>query len=142
MALPRSLNSAYYPDGSLAETISTTTSANGLDKTIVTKDGNGIVFETETDNTVVNNDGSTTETLTDVDGSGVVQDTTVTTTGATRHGAQRQPRQTVTIDRDPNGAGYTAAAGSGYHECRWQPLGVHFRSQPRWHADRARRFPR
>ena len=35
--------SAYNPDGTLAETIATTTSANGLSKTTVTADGSGIV---------------------------------------------------------------------------------------------------
>ena len=101
-------NAAYNPDGTLAETIATTTSANGLDKTTVTTDGAGIVLQTETDNTVVNGN-TTTETVTDYNGSGVVLDSTVTTTVTTGATAPNgSPVQTVTIDRDPTGAGYTA----------------------------------
>ncbi len=103
------LNSAYNPDGTLAETISTNTSASGLDKTTVTSDGSGIVLQTETDDTVVNVDGSTTETLTDYNGSGVLLDSTVTTTVATGGTAPNgSPVETVTIGRDPTGTGYTA----------------------------------
>ena len=101
-------NSAYNPDGTLAQTVSTTTSASGLDKTTVTADGSGIVLQTETDNTVVNG-STTTETLTDYNASNVVLDSTVTTTVATGSTAPNgSPVQTVTIDRDPTSAGYTA----------------------------------
>ena len=96
-------NTAYNPDGSLAETVSSTISADGLSKTIVTTDANGIVLRTQTDNTVAIPGGGTTETLTDVNGSGVVQDRTVTTTSA--------DGLTVTIGRDPNGAGVHRPAG-------------------------------
>ena len=51
-------NAAYNVDGTLAQTIATTTSADGLSKTTVTSDGSGIVLQTQTDNTVVN--GNTT----------------------------------------------------------------------------------
>jgi hypothetical protein len=61
-------NAAYNPGGTLAETIATTTSANGLDKTTVTSNGSGIVLDTQTDDTVVNDDGSTAETLSDYNG--------------------------------------------------------------------------
>ena len=102
-------NSAYNPDGTLAQTIATTTSANGLDKTTVTSNGSGIVLDTQTDDTVINADGSTTETLTDVNGAGVLLDRTVTTTSASTGTApDGSPVETVTIDRDPTGAGYTA----------------------------------
>jgi hypothetical protein len=57
-------NAAFNQDGTLAQTIATTTSADGLTKTIVTSDGSGIVVQTDTDATVVNADGSATETLT------------------------------------------------------------------------------
>jgi trimeric autotransporter adhesin len=75
-------NAAYNPGGTLAETIATTTSANGLDKTTVTSNGSGIVLDTQTDDTVINADGSATETLTDYNGSGIVLDSTVTTASA------------------------------------------------------------
>lgn len=101
-------NAAYNPDGTLAETIAATTSADGLSKSTVTSNGSGIVLDTQTDDTVVNGN-TTTETLTDTNGSGVVLDSTVTTTVATGATApDGSPVQTVTIDRDPTGAGYTA----------------------------------
>ncbi len=92
-------NSAYTPDGQLAEQITTTTSANGLDITTTYDwNGDGVIDQTETDDTVVNGDGSTTETVTDTNGSSVVLDSTTTTSA---NGL------VVTIDRDTTGAGYT-----------------------------------
>ena len=92
-------NSAYTPDGQLAEQITTTTSANGLDITTTYDwNGDGVIDQTETDDTVVNGDGSTTETVTDTNGSSVVLDSTTTTSA---NGL------VVTIDRDTTGSGYT-----------------------------------
>ena len=66
------------------------------------------MLQTETDNSVVNGN-TTTETVTDYNGSGVVLDSTVTTTVATGATAPNgSPVETVTINRDPTGAGYTA----------------------------------
>ena len=66
------------------------------------------MLQTETDDTVVNG-STTTETVTDYNGSGVVLNSTVTTTVTTGATAPNgSPVQTVTIDRDPTGAGYTA----------------------------------
>ncbi len=91
-------DAAYNVDGTLAETIATTTSANGLNKTAVTSNGSGIVLDTQTDDTVVNGDGSTTETLTDVNGSGVTLDKTVTATSASSGTAPNgSPVQTAAV---------------------------------------------
>ena len=93
-------NKAYNPDGSLAQEIVTTTSADGLTKTTSFDwNGDGVVDQTQTDVTVVNADGSTTETLTDANGSGVLLDKTATTTSANG--------LIVTIARDTTGSGYT-----------------------------------
>ena len=129
-------NTAYNPDGTLAETIATTTSANGLNKTTVTSDGSGIVLRTQTDNTVVNGDTST-ETLTDYNGSNVVLDsirsTTVTTGAAAPNGA---PVGTVTINRDPNGAGYTAQQEVDTTNADGSTSVSVSDLHPQWHADR------
>jgi hypothetical protein len=93
-------NSAYTADGELAEQITTTTLADGLDRTTTYDwNGDGVIDQTETDDTVVNSDGSTTEAVTDTDGSVVVPDSTTTTTSA--------DGLVVAIDRDTTGGGYT-----------------------------------
>jgi len=93
-------NSAYTQDGQLAEQITTTTSANGLDRTTTYDwNGDGVIDQTQTGNTVVNSDGSATRTVTDTNGWGVVLDSTTTTTSVNG--------LVVTIDRDTTGAGYT-----------------------------------
>jgi hypothetical protein len=101
-------NKAYATDGALAEEVITTTSANGLDKTTTFDwNGDGVVDQTQTDDTVVNGN-TTTETLTDVNGAGILLDSTVTTTVATGATApDGSPVETVTIDRDTTGSGYT-----------------------------------
>jgi hypothetical protein len=76
-------NKAFNADGSLANETISTISADGLSKTIDFDDsGNGIIDHVQTDNTVLNADGSTTETLSDFNGAGVLEDSTVTTTSA------------------------------------------------------------
>ena len=122
-------NKAYNPDGSLAQEIVTTTSADGLTKTTSFDwNGDGVVDQTQTDVTVVNADGSTTETLTDANGSGVLLDKTATTTSANG--------LIVTIARDTTGSGYTNQLEVRHHQRRWQQLHRHIRSHPQWDADR------
>ena len=63
-------NKAYNTDGTLAEEVVSWTSANGLDKTTTFDwNGDGVIDQTQTDDTVVNGN-TTTETLTDVNGAG------------------------------------------------------------------------
>ena len=92
-------NTLLNPDGSLAGTVTTVTSADHLTKTTTTADSGGVVVNTQTDTTAVNAGGSTTETLTDKNASGIVLDKTVTDTSA--------DGKTVTIARDTTGSGYT-----------------------------------
>ena len=106
-------NATIHSDGSLATETISTTSADGLTKTIAFDDtGNGIIDRRQTDDTVVAADGSKTETVSDLNGSGVLEDSTTTTTSA--------DGSSVTIDRDLDGSGIigqsetrqTAADGS------------------------------
>ena len=101
------------PDGSLASETISTTSADGLTKTIAFDDaGNGIIDRRQTDDTVVGADGSKTETVSDTNGANVLEDSTTTTTSA--------DGSLVTITRDLDGSGIigqsetrqTAADGS------------------------------
>jgi hypothetical protein len=72
---------AFNPDGSLANETFTTTSADGLTRTLqFDHAGNGIIDQTQTGVTVVNPDGSRTETLSNFDASVALGKRTVTTT--------------------------------------------------------------
>ena len=76
-------NAALNADGSLANETISTTSADGLSRTISYDDaGNGIIDHVQTDVTVDNADGSTTETLSNRNGAGVFENQTITTTSA------------------------------------------------------------
>ena len=89
-------NATLHSDGSLANETISTTSADGLTKTIAFDDaGNGIIDRRQTDDTVVGADGSKTETASDLNGSGVLEDSTTTATSA--------DGSLVTIDRDLDG---------------------------------------
>ena len=89
-------NATLHSDGSLATETISTTSADGLTKTIAFDDaGNGIIDHRQTDDTVVGADGSKTETVSDVNGSGVLEDSTTTTTSA--------DGSSVTINLDGSG---------------------------------------
>ena len=131
------VNAAYNPDGTLAETITTNTSANGLSKTTTTANGSGIVLLTEADNTVVNGDGSTTETLTDKNGSGVTleldrdHDERVH-----RHGAERQPSADCHDQPRSERRWLYGATGSRHDQRRRQHLGVPLEPHPQWLADK------
>ena len=76
-------NAALNADGSLANETISTTSADGLSRTISYDDaGNGIIDHVQSDVTVDNADGSTTETLSNRNGAGVLENQTITTTSA------------------------------------------------------------
>ncbi len=91
-------NSAYSLSGALAETITTTTSADGRTRTVMSDwDGDGVVDQTQTDVTTVAA-GVKTRTVTDVAGTGILLSKTTTTTSA--------DGKTVRIARDTVGAGY------------------------------------
>lgn len=67
------VSTATRANGSLANTTSSTTSADGLSITIeFDDDGDGVLDRVQTDVTVVNGDGSTTRTVRDYDGSGTI----------------------------------------------------------------------
>jgi len=65
--------------GASLSTVVTTTSSNGLSKTLQTKNASGTVVDTQTDVTILNSDGSRKETLTEA---GAVNDSVVRTTSA------------------------------------------------------------
>ena len=86
-------NVTVHPDGSLATETISTTSADGLTKTLAFDDaGNGIIDRRQTDDTVVGADGSKTETVSDTNGSGVLEDSTTTTTSADVSSVHDRPR--------------------------------------------------
>ncbi len=85
-------------DGSEAFENVVTVSANGLTKTTKYDDtGNGVFDRTQTDNTVINADGSSTETITDFNTDGSQKDATAVTRSA--------DTKTVTTLLDQNGDG-------------------------------------
>ena len=89
-------NVARNSDGTLAETTTSTTSANGLSRTLsYDYDSDGVIDKTQSIVTVNNGNGSTTETLQNQTGANVLIDQTVTTTSA--------DLKSITILRDANG---------------------------------------
>ncbi len=89
---------ALTAGGSLANETVETTTANGLNRTLRFDDnGDGVFDHVQTDNTVVNADGSRTETVSDFTGAGRMFGSTATTTSADGN--------TVTIRRDLDGNG-------------------------------------
>jgi len=89
---------AFNGDGSLANETISTTSADGLSRTVrFDHNGRGVFDQTQTDATVINADGSRTETLSNFDVAGVLTDRTATTTSA--------DHATVSIARDLDGNG-------------------------------------
>ena len=99
-------NVTVHPDGSLATETISTTSADGLTKTLAFDDaGNGIIDRRQTDDTVVGADGSKTETVSDTNGSGVLEEAPL-----------RQPRPTSAVSRST--ATSTASGIIGQSETR------------------------
>ena len=93
-------NKALAPNGSVANETVLTTSADGLSKTLTNdENGDSVVDQIQTDDTVVNADGSRSETLTNATGADILVDRIITDTSAS--GA------VVTIARDVNGDGVT-----------------------------------
>jgi uncharacterized repeat protein (TIGR03803 family) len=75
--------SDFSAGGALEDRTVTTTSASGLSATVQRDTtGSGTFTQTETDNTVLNADGSTTETISDLNANGSLEDRTVITTSA------------------------------------------------------------
>ncbi|CTQ47566.1 Endoglucanase E1 precursor [Roseibium aggregatum] len=91
--------SIYSKDGSLASTISRTSSPDGLDIEIAfDNNGDGVVDRVFTDVTTIELDGSRVRTEINRDGGGTLIDQTVTTTSA--------DLASITIERDLVGGGY------------------------------------
>ncbi len=92
-------NRAVRTDGSIASVTTTTTSADGLSRTIeFDNDGDGVVDRVQTIDKVVNLDGSVTETVQNYDGSGtILLDARETETSA--------DRLTTIVSRDVDGSG-------------------------------------
>jgi hypothetical protein len=71
------------PGGSLKDQTVTTVSADGLSKSVqIDSTGDGTFDQTQTDDTVVNSDGSKTETITNTSANGTVLSQSVKTTSA------------------------------------------------------------
>ncbi|MGX7872786.1 beta strand repeat-containing protein [Mesorhizobium sp. ORM6] len=88
----------YNADGSKAFENVVTVSSNGLNKTTKYDDnGDGVFDRTQTDNTVLNADGSSTETITNFNADGSKRNANATTTSA--------DTKTVTTLVDQNGDG-------------------------------------
>lgn len=92
-------STAYDENGALAETVTTTTSSDGLSKTVaVDRDGDGVRDSFTSDVTVVGSSAETTRTQSYFDGSGtILLSKEVTTTSA--------DRRVVSISRDADGSG-------------------------------------
>ena len=92
-------NKAYNADGRLASETTSTTSADGLDWTLAFDDnGDGVIDRRQTDDSVLNADGSTTETVSNYSAGMVLENRTFTTTS--------ENLKTVSIERDINGDGF------------------------------------
>jgi Ca2+-binding RTX toxin-like protein len=92
-------NVARNADGSIAGTTVTTTSANGLNRTITFEDnGDGVVDRVQTIVKVVNPGGSRTETITNRNGGNVLLSREQTVTSADGN--------TIAISRDTRGGGF------------------------------------
>jgi len=107
-------NVALNDDGSVAYSRVLNTSSNGLSKTLTELNGGGVVTTLQTDNTVVNGDGSTTETLTNYAGGTIQANGELTASGVS--GSEKLNSTTtttsasgkvVTILRDQLGGGWT-----------------------------------
>ena len=93
-------DATIHSDGSLANETISTTSADGLTKTIAFDDaGNGIIDRRQTDTTVVGADGSKTETVATTSANGTALSRVTTHLSA--------DRQTETIATDATGDGAT-----------------------------------
>ncbi|MFS8036852.1 hypothetical protein ACI7BZ_07805 [Xanthobacter sp. AM11] len=89
---------AYNADGSLAQESVSTTSSNGLTRTLnQDRDGDGIFEATQTQAIVVNGDGSRTTTVSDTNVVGALVDRTTTVRSADGK------TTTITYDLDGNG---------------------------------------
>ena len=99
---------AFNPDGSLANETLSTTSADGLSRTIrFDHNGNGIFDQTQTIVNAVNGDGSRSNTVANFDVSGALANRTVTTTSL--------DGKTVTIARDLDGNGIVDQSEAARH---------------------------
>lgn len=107
-------NIASYADGSLAYERILNTSSNHLSKTLTNLDSGGVVTTIQTDNTVVNANGSTTETVTNYFSGAIQANGELTASGTT--GSEKLNSTTtttsanglvVTILRDQLGGGWT-----------------------------------
>ena len=107
-------NVASYADGSLAYERILNTSADGLSKTLTDLNSGGVVATIQTDDTVINGDGSTTETVTNYAGGTIQANGELTVSGTT--GSEKLNSTTtttsadglvVTILRDQLGGGWT-----------------------------------
>ena len=107
-------NVAFNADGSIAYSHILNTSADGLSKTLTDLNSGGVVTTIQTDDTVVNADGSTTETLTNYAG-GTIQTNGELTANGTAGSEKLNSTATttsanglvVTILRDQLGGGWT-----------------------------------